>query len=127
MLTCNNSLGVVYTVYCFNVVSCLLIVNIKDTDDYTGEERGIRFLCFVVLVEYAILSFVLFYAFGFEMQVAKGTTNSSSWYGSTLSERPSVSFCGFVAMVLKFQDTFDQLDASDSADVEEKLLTASVY
>jgi len=65
------------------------VIKIGNNSSFTGEERAQRFYCFIVLVEYALLSFAVYYAYAAEIK--PNQRNSKVRITSVLGEESSSS------------------------------------
>jgi hypothetical protein len=65
------------------------VIKIGNSSSFTGEERAQRFYCFIVLVEYALLSFAVYYAYAAEIK--PNQRNSKVRVTSVLGEESSSS------------------------------------
>jgi hypothetical protein len=98
---------------------------LKATVSYSSEERAVRIFCFVTLAEYVLLSMVMFYAFGSEMQLgshshrgkdAKMLSDPDSGTGGAVSIRTplpnayTVHFYDFSVSILRLNDVFRELE-----------------
>jgi hypothetical protein len=105
---------------------------LKPTLHYQPEDRAIRIFCFVTLLEYALLSICMYFAFSSEMPIfntkkdvleRKGLLEANISSSSSIGNNPTmsavkpaltsaivVSLTDFTGSVFKFSDVFRQLE-----------------
>lgn len=91
------------------------VLKIKDTDRYSAEERAQRGLMMLLLMEYCILSVLLFINFGSEVKM-----NAIIKTDSTSHKPLSYPMSTFLKKVFKITDVFDNLTLKPG--LEEHLL-----
>lgn len=91
------------------------VLDIKDNDRYSSDERAQRGLMMLLLVEYCILAVLLYLSFGSEIQM-----NSILKTDSKSEDPINISLGTFLKKVLRISDVFDNLKLR--AGMEEHLL-----
>jgi hypothetical protein len=67
------------------------VISVGSSEGFSGEERAQRFYCFIVLLEYAMLSAAVYYAYAAEIKPSE-RHNSKVRLTSAVGDEPSRSF-----------------------------------
>jgi len=67
------------------------VISVESSSGFSGEERAQRFYCFIVLVEYAMLSAAVYYAYAAEIKPSE-RHNSKVRLTSAVGDGPARSF-----------------------------------
>lgn len=84
----------------------------NDDDVYSADEKAQRFYCFLVLVEFTVLSFIFLYAYGLKKIEAPTAPGYESESGS--DSPPTFTIGAFLCDILKVYSIFGTLRLVDS-------------
>ena len=99
-------------------------LDIHSKHDYSGDERAERGLCFAILIEYCIMSMLLYCAFAAEITPHELATDAED--PQSLHSKPDISWGEYVAAVFRICDVFDNLTPStDGSALSDRFLGPS--
>lgn len=87
----------------------------NDDSTFDAEEKTQRGYCALVLLEFAILSFLYYYAYSQKITAPPASSNSNAQVNSSSSaSEERMSFCGFLCAIFSFRDVFGLLTYNDT-------------